>query len=105
MAVRDFEAFIRERASIYDPNLDTNPGAPFDVQVVQPMVRRLGSDPFTVDVSTFISERMLQAFPDLANQEEDAITDLLNKPATLLWDPIVREVFRVRQNHSFADPS
>lgn len=105
MAVRDFEAFIRERAVIYDPNLDINPGSPFDVQVVQPTVRRLGTDPFSVDVSTFISERMLQAFPDLANQEEDAITDLLNKPATLLWDPIVREVFRVRQNLSFADPT
>lgn len=105
MAVRDIEAFLRERALVYDPNLDTNPGAPFDVQVVQPMVRRLGTDPFTVDLSTFLSERMLQAFPDLANQEEDAITDLLNKPVTLLWDPIVREIGRVRQNLSFSDPT
>lgn len=105
MAVRDFEAFIRERALLYDPNVDINPGSPFDTQIVQPVVRRLGTDPFSVDLSTFIANRMQQAFPDIANQEEDAVTDLLNKPATLLWDPIVREIIRVRQNLSFADPT
>ena len=105
MSVRDTEAFIRERGLLYDPNMDTNPGSPFDVQVVQPLVRRLGVDPFTVDISTFISDRMAQAFPDIANQEEDGVTDLLNKPATLLWDPIVRENTRVKQNLSFKDPS
>jgi len=105
MAVRDFELFIRERALIYDSNLDVSSGAPFDVHVVQPLVRRLGSDPFSVDLSTFLSARMAQAFPDLANQEEDAVTDLLIKPATLLWDPVVREVTRVRQNLSLANPS
>jgi hypothetical protein len=105
MAVRDIEALIRERGLHYDPNMDVSPGSPFDVQVVQPVKRRLGTDPFTVDLSTFIADRMLQAFPDIANQEEDAVTDLLNKPATLLWDPIVRENIRVRQNLSFKDPS
>lgn len=105
MSVRDIEAFIREKGLKFDPNMDTNPGSPFDTQVVQPVVRRLGTDPWTVDLSTFIADRMQQAFPDIANQEEDAVTDLLNKPATLLWDPLVREVTRVRQNLSFKDPS
>lgn len=105
MAVRDIEAFIRERARQFDPNMNTNPGGPFDVQVIQPLTRRLGVDPWTVDLSTFLGSRMQQAFPEISNQEEDAITDLLNKPATLLWDPIVREVARVRQNLSFSDPS
>lgn len=105
MAVRDFEAFLRQRGRVFDPNMDVNPGSPFDVKVVQPVVRRLGTDPFTVDISTFISTRMAQAYPDLANQEEDAITDLLNKPVTLLWDPIVRENRLVRQGQSFADPT
>ena len=105
MSIRDTESFLRERGLYYDPNMDTNPGSPFDVQVVQPTVRRLGVDPFTVDLSTFISNRMTQAFPEIANQEEDAVTDLLNKPATLLWDPIVRETTRVKRNLSFKDPS
>lgn len=105
MAVRDIEAFMRERGLLYDGNLDVNPGSPFDVQVIQPLIRRLGTDPFTVDLTTFISDRMRQAFPDIANQDDDAITDLLNKPATLLWDPVVREIIRVRQNLSFSDPT
>jgi len=105
MAVRDIEAFMRERGLLYDGNLDVNPGSPFDVQVIQPLVRRLGTDPFTVDLTTFIADRMRQAFPDVANQDDDAITDLLNKPATLLWDPVVREIIRVRQNLSFSDPT
>lgn len=105
MSVRDFEAFLRQRAVEYDSNIDVNPGSPFDTKVIQPMVRRLGTDPFTQDLSTFIAARMQQAFPDIAGQEEDAVTDLLIKPATLLWDPIVREVNRVKQGLSFSDPT
>ena len=105
MAVRDLETFLRQRAGIFDPGLDVTPGSPFDTQVIQPLVRRLGTDPFTIDLSTFIYERINQAFPDLATSEGDAITDLLIKPLTLLWDPIVREVIRVRQGQSFRDAS
>jgi hypothetical protein len=105
MAVRDFEAFIRQKATIFDPNLDVDPGSPFDVQVTQPVVRRIGPDPFTVDLSTFINDRLRQAFPELATKEGDALADLLNKPASLLWDPIVREIKRVRLGLSFRDTS
>jgi len=105
MAVRDLEAFVRQRAALYDASIDLTSGSPFDVQVIQPIVRRLGTDPFTVDISTFMHERLAQAFPELANNEGDAVTDLLNKPTTLLWDPIVREIFRVKQGMSFQDPS
>lgn len=105
MAVRDLEAFVRQRAALFDPSLDVTPGSPFDVQVIQPLTRRLGQDPFSVDLSTFIHDRIAQAFPELANKEGDAVTDLLNKPITLLWDPIVREIFRIRRGLSFQDPS
>ena len=105
MAVRDLEAFVRERASVFDPNLDLNPGSPFDKEVIQPIVRRTGTDPFSVDLLTFVHDRLNQAFPNLANDEADVIPDIINKPVTLLWDPIVREVRRVQQGLSFRDPS
>lgn len=105
MAVRDIEAFIKERAVRFDPNLDVSSGSPFDTQVVQPLVRRLGTDPFSVDLSTFLDARLRQAFPDMALDEGDALTDLLVKPNTLLWDPVVREINRVKQNLSFKDPT
>lgn len=104
MALRDTETFIREAAALYDPNIDVTPGSPFDVRVTQPLVRRLGNDPFTVDLSTFLSDRLAQAFPDLATSEVDVVADLLVKPVTVLWDPVVREVKRI-DNLSFRDPS
>jgi hypothetical protein len=105
MAVRDLEAFLRQRASVFDPNLDTNPGSPYDSKVIQPLLRRVGPDPFSIDMQTFIDARLRQAYPDLAIGDGDAITDLLVKVASLLWDPMVREVSRVRLGQSFQDPS
>lgn len=96
---------MRQSASNFDPNLDTNPGSPFDNKVIKPLARRLGTDPFTVDLSTFLVERLKQAYPKLATDEGDNLTDLLIKPITLLWDPLVRENTRVRRGLSFSDPS
>lgn len=105
MALRDTEAFLRQRAADFDPNLDTSPGSPFDAKVIQPMVRRNGIDPFTVDLLTFTQARLQQLYPKLATDDGDNITDLLIKPSTLLWDPLVRETTRVLRGLSFADPS
>jgi hypothetical protein len=105
MAIRDVEAFVRECAAKFDTSLDISPGSPFDKQVIQPLVRRLGTDPFSVDMETFLLTRLNQAFPELAVSEGDGITDLLVQPAQLLWDAIVREIDRVRKGLSFKDPS
>jgi len=105
MALSDLEVFIQERAAAYDENLDTSSGSPFDVQVIQPILRRLGTDPFTVNFQLFAQERLNQEFPDLATKEGDAITDLLIKTNTVLWDPILREIQRVQNSLSFRDPT
>lgn len=105
MAVLDLQVFIRERLRAFDENMDVSAGSPSDVQLVQPILRRLGTDPFTVDLAVFLNDRLRQAFPELATDEGDALTDLLVKPATLLWDPFVREAFRVRNSLSFRDPT
>lgn len=105
MALRDLEAFLRQRAAVFDPTLDTNPGSPYDSSVIQPMLRRVGPDPFSLDMATFLDARLRQAYPDMAIGEGDAMTDLVVKVNTLLWDPIVREVARVRRGLSFGDPS
>lgn len=105
MALFDLQAFLQERGQVFDENLDVSAGSPFDTQVVQPTLRRLGTDPFTVDLAVFLSDRLKQAFPEMATDEGDAITDLLIKPAVLLWDPFVREVLRIRSGQSFRDPT
>lgn len=104
MATFDLQVYIQERLRAFDESMDVAPGSPVDTQVIQPMLRRLGTDPFTVDLAVFLSDRLKQAFPEMATDEGDAITDLLIKPALLLWDPIVREIFRIRSCQSFKDP-
>lgn len=104
MAVNDLQAFIRERLQSLDEAMDVSPGSPADTQVIQPIVRRIGTDPYTVDTATFLSDRLQQAFPDMAVTEGDGITDLLVKPAALILDPIVRETFRIRNSQSFSNP-
>ncbi len=105
MAVRDLQIFIQERLRAFDESLDITAGSPADKEVIQPILRRIGTDPFSVDMAVFLHDRLKQAFPDLATNEGDAITDLLIKPATLLWDPVVRESLRIRNSQSFKDPS
>lgn len=105
MALTDLAQFLVERLQAFDPTIDTSSGSPADEKVIQPVLRRLGSDPYSVDLGLFAQERLNQAFPELATHEGDAITDLLIKGGTLLWSPIVREVVRVKQNASLADPS
>lgn len=105
MALQDLELFLQERIQAFNNQLDVSPGSPVDVQVIQPILRRLGTDPFTTDIATFIQDRLTQEFPDLALKQGDAVTDLLVKPAVVLWDPIIREVQRVKNMLSFRDPA
>lgn len=105
MAQNDLLVFLQERLRAFDENWDVSTGSPADTRIIQPILRRLGSDPFTMDMGLFLQDRMAQEFPDVASKEGDAVTDLLIKPATLLWDPFLREVFRIRNSLSFRDPS
>ena len=105
MALSDLQAFLQERLASFDETIDLTPGSPADNEVVQPILRRLGSDPFTIDMGVFLQDRLNQEFPELPTKEGDALTDLLIKPAILLWDPIIRENFRIRQQLSFRDPT
>lgn len=104
MGLIDLENFLREKLLSWDPSLDVAAGSPVDAQVVQPLLQRVGTDPFTVDAFTFALTRLQQEIPTLAVGEGDAIEDLLLKPAMLLWDPIIREIQRIKEARSFASP-
>jgi len=105
MSILDLQAFLQERLAQYDSNIDTSSGSQADTVVIQPLLRRLGPDPFAVDVRAFLLDRLTQEFPDLATRDGDALTDLLVKPTELFLDPVVRENQRVRNNLSFRDPA
>ena len=95
MALADLQTFIIQCLNQYDSSIDTSAGSPADVNVIQPILQRLGTDPYTVDIGLFIQTTLNQQFPDLPTKEGDAITDLLIKAAIVLWNPIVRETTRI----------
>ena len=105
MALADLQSFIVQCLNNVDPTLDLSPGSPYSVSVIQPILQRLGTDPFTVDIGLFIQTTLNQQFPDMPTKEGDAITDLLIKAGIVLWNPIVREITRVANNLSFANPT
>lgn len=105
MATADLKQFLIERLQILLPTTDLTDGSPADTQVIEPILQRLGTDPFTVDIGLFLQQRLNQAFPDLPTQPGDALTDILIATATLLWEPVVRENLLVKQNLSFQDPT
>ena len=104
MASTDLEAFIEERLRAYDPNIDLSSGSAAQNEVVQPILRRIGPDPFTMELEKFIGTRLVQEFPEISTDDGDAIMDTLVKPARLLLEPLVQENKRVRDNLSFRDP-
>lgn len=105
MSLKDFEAFIRERVLIWDSSQDVEAGSPFDTEVVQPLLGRIGTDPFSTNLPLFLRERLAQEFPDHARGDGGAIPDLLMKPVEILMDPLIREINRVALSQSVADPS
>jgi hypothetical protein len=105
MSLKDFEAFIRERLGIWDPTIDVTPGSPVDSELIQPLLSRIGTDPFATNLPLFMRERLAQEFPENAVQEGYALSDIVVKPMELLSDPLVREINRVSLVQSFRDPS
>lgn len=104
MATTDLEVFIQERLRAYDPNVDLSTGSTADQQVVQPILRRIGPDPFTMELDKFIATRLQQEFPELATASGDGIMDVVGVMRVLM-EPVVQEVKRVRDNLSFSDPA
>ena len=105
MAQDDLLEFIQERLLAYDPTIDLTSGSAADIQIIQPLLARYGVDPFTMPLEQFIGTRLSQEFPDVDIVDGDAVMDLLVKPARVLFEPIVQEINRVRNNLSFANPA
>src|SRR5258708_30467429 len=85
--------------------MDLTPGSPAQVQFIQPVISKLGVDPFEVDVDTFITDRFRQEFPDLYAGDPSAIRDLFIKPLILILEPFRREVNAIALNQSIKNPT
>jgi len=104
MATQTLKDFVEERLLAFDPTIDISEGSPAQYQVVDPIVRRFTPDPFEMTVEKFIAARLAQEFTDVNFREGSAVYDFLSKGASVLLDPISREVQLIKQGQSFAYP-
>lgn len=92
MSLQETKAFLEELLQRYDPSIDLSDGSRAQTEIVDPVLNRIGTDPFDDDVITFIRTRIQQTHPELAITEADELTDLLLDPMRVLLEPLTREV-------------
>jgi hypothetical protein len=96
MAQTDTRNFLTDLLIRWDPNLDLSEGSRALSDLIEPILARIGGDPFDQDIETFIRTRLQQVRPDLAITEADELTDLLIDPMRVLLEPISREIQLVK---------
>lgn len=103
MALSDIKAFLIDLLFRYDPDLDVSEGSRAQSELIDPILARIGGDPFDDDIEAFIRTRVQQVFPNLAITEADEFTDLVIDPMRVLLEPITREIQLVKLRHSLAN--
>jgi Baseplate J-like protein len=101
----DLTSFIVETVNNYDSTIDTSTTSAFYTGVIQPIIDRLGPDPYDTDLRTFILDRLKVEFPDLVLQDGEPIDDYAVKIMTVLLEPFRRQIRQVSNGQSFADPT
>ncbi len=105
MAASDLQTFLEDRLRALDPTIDLDAGSPAQTQLIEPVIKRLGTDPLETDIDAFILARFSQEFPDIYAGDPSAVRDLFIKPLILLLEPFKREIQTIKQNQSLQDPT
>lgn len=100
MALSDTRTFLEELVLRYDPDADLSAGSRAQSDLIEPVLERVGIDPFDEDIHVFVRERVRQVFPYLAITEADELSDVLIDPIRVLFEPLVREVKLVKLRSS-----
>jgi len=96
MAQTDIQTFLQDLLVRYDPSIDLSDGSRAQTELIQPILGRIGTDPFDTDIETFVRERITQSFPNLNITQTTALDDTLISPMRVLLEPIIREVKLVK---------
>lgn len=102
--MEDLILFLQERAQEYDSDIDTGTGSAFYNAVIQPLIDRLGPDPYVTPIREFILSRLSTEFPDLVLQDGEPMDDYLVKPMQVLLEAFRRQIQQVSTNQSVIDP-
>lgn len=104
MASADLKAYLESRLQVLVPGIDLEAGSPAQVDFIEPVLARLGTDPFDTDVQAFLEDRFAQEFPDLYIAEPGVLRDLFINPLRSILEPFKREIATIARNQSLADP-
>src|SRR5262249_3211550 len=75
-----------------------------DTEVVQPLIRRLGPDPYATPLQDFFRARLQADFPTLVIQDGEPIDDLGIKPNRIMLEPFRQQITQISTNQSTVDP-
>ena len=96
MSQSETAAFLVDLLARFDASLDLTEGSRAQSELVEPILARIGGDPFDDDIQTFLRTRVAQVRPDLAITEVDELTDVVLDPMRVLLEPITREIQLVK---------
>lgn len=101
----NLRAFLEEAIVRADPTADVSPGSVYDTEVITPLIKRLGPDPYDTPIRDFLLGRLRAEFPDIVVQEGDPIDDYVIKILQVLVEPFRRQISLVSKNQSWQEPS
>jgi hypothetical protein len=101
----NLRSFMENRLQAFDPTIDLSPNSSAQLKIIQPLLDRAGADPFSVDIPTFMRDRLVQEYPELAADGAGLLEDLFTKPFQLLLEPFLRAVEEIKINQSTLNAS
>jgi bifunctional DNA-binding transcriptional regulator/antitoxin component of YhaV-PrlF toxin-antitoxin module len=101
--LEDLALFMQEKMQEVDPSVDTTPGSPFYSGVIQPLLDRLGPDPYLTPIRDFIVSKLQSELPDTVVADGEPLDDLVAKPMQILMAPLRRQIQNVSLQQSFAN--
>jgi hypothetical protein len=105
MANADMKVFLEDRLRALDSTIDLDPGSPAQVQFIEPVLARLGTDPLETDILAFLTDRFAQEFPDIYALDPSVVSDTFVKPLITFLEPFKREIQTLKNNQSLIDPT
>jgi len=104
--LEDLRLYLQERMQEYDSTIDTSLGSTFDNTVIQPLINRIGPDPYITDIVSFIHGRLRGEFDssELVLQDGEPIDDLVVRPNRVLLEAFRRQIRLIALGQSLANP-
>ena len=104
--LEDLRLFLQEKLQEYDSTIDTSLGSTFDSTVIQPLINRIGPDPYITDIVSFIHGRLRGEFEssELVLQDGEPIDDLVVRPNRVLLEAFRRQIRLIALGQSLANP-